>query len=52
MKGETAATERAVRLIGTLNPKTNRPHTKYSAAKKMGIALSTIYKAVARRKSK
>lgn len=47
---ESAATERAIRRIGRPD-KSGVPVTAYRAAKDAGIALSTIYRALARRKN-
>lgn len=46
---QSAATERALNLIGKPR-KGGGVHTPYSAAKAAGIALSTIYRALARKK--
>ena len=45
----SAATEQAIALIGKRKPGGGK-HTAYSAAKEVGIALSTIYRALAKKK--
>jgi len=48
---ESSATERALRRIGKPD-KSGVPITAYRAAKDAGIALSTIYRAVARQRAR
>jgi hypothetical protein len=44
---QSAATERALGLIGKPRGRGKPPHTAYSAAKTEGLSLSTIYRALA-----
>jgi hypothetical protein len=47
---QSAAVDQALQLIG--KPRADgKPHTPYSAAKAAGVALSTIYRALARLKA-
>lgn len=47
---QSSAVDRALSLIGTPRP-SGGVHTPYSAALAVGIALSTIYRALARQRS-
>lgn len=49
MGHESKAVKDAIALIGSVDPKTGKPITAYAAAKKKRLALSTIYRALARR---
>lgn len=51
MGHETKALKDALALIGTIDPKTGKEITAYRAAKRKRIALSTIYRALARRRT-
>ena len=47
---QSAATDTALAMIGRPRARGESPHTAYSAAKACGISLSTIYRALARRR--
>lgn len=49
MGHQTRAVSLALALVGTIDRRTGKPITAYTAAKRKKIALSTIYRALARR---